>query len=143
MCAADPEHTAPKDPFNGVVRVRLAPVATRPATRLEERTFACALVATGVVLGTVFTFQAVAGYLPAFVALTIPPLVAFWLASFGARRLGLAHLRKHDWLICPACRYSLDTLPPDSRCPECGGGAKSDEVRAAWRSFYFTSPRAL
>ena len=38
----------------------------------------------------------------------------------------------HDFLLCPACGYVLDSSVMNHRCPECGVTYNLDEVRSVW-----------
>jgi hypothetical protein len=68
----------------------------------------------------------------------VPGLVFYWLffpyylvAPAVLRRRMRRKLAGNDFLLCPRCGYDLRQLVGE-RCPECGGPAKPDEVKAVW-----------
>jgi len=53
-----------------------------------------------------------------------------------ATRRGRRAIRRRDYLVCPACGYSLKGLPRFDCCPECGLLCKPEEVIQMWKRRY-------
>jgi ssDNA-binding Zn-finger/Zn-ribbon topoisomerase 1 len=49
-----------------------------------------------------------------------------------ARRIIL----KHDFRICPRCRYFLHGLPDEGSCPECGNRFGREQLVSLWKKRY-------
>ena len=44
-------------------------------------------------------------------------------------------LIQYDWLLCPECGYSLEHLPSNHACPECGTKYLAAAVKAMWKAW--------
>jgi hypothetical protein len=61
----------------------------------------------------------------------LPPLWYRWQS-----RQILATARKHDYFLCPWCRYLLEDLGDTGVCPECGVAFERELCRTLYKSAY-------
>lgn len=96
----------------------------------------------GVSFGCFFWFTS--SWPRAMIALGVVMLIAVTAQIVAVRqRLRLVRLvKEHKGLVCPRCRYPLDTLPlAADRCPECATAADRLEIVRMWRRNYAISER--
>jgi hypothetical protein len=104
--------------------LRFAPSATMFATIVL---IVCVPFTTTGTISVRMALVAISGF-----ALTIALIVTSLLYNRRLRR----NLLASDNCLCLHCRYSLLTLPPQGRCPECGQPYTRDETAAAWGTFW-------
>lgn len=46
------------------------------------------------------------------------------------------YVSRHDWRICSSCGYSLNGLPDQHLCPECGSGYDYVELVQYWKCMF-------
>lgn len=88
-----------------------------------------------VAIPLVFTFVPPAHRTEGLVAVVVVGSLStttFRLQRFRARRI----LRAHKFRICARCRYTLDGLPDEGVCPECGENYELTELRRMWQDRY-------
>lgn len=68
----------------------------------------------------------------------VPPigLIVCWLIPIGIRKRTKRRVLKHDWFLCPWCRYALTGLADQGVCPECGAGYRKDVCAKLYQYAY-------
>lgn len=64
--------------------------------------------------------------IPFLMYLPVPGMIVCWILPRGIRVRAKARALKHDWFLCPWCRYALTGLEDQGVCPECGAGYRRD-----------------
>lgn len=119
----------------------LLPMATQQERNLRRWIYVGPIVALSTVVATLGGVTT--GWLSPKVFMGLPLV---WVGLIGsllvitklaaANYLGLQHLRKIGYRICPACEYDLAGVQESEPCPECGDHSTPDERRERWEEIY-------
>ena len=63
-------------------------------------------------------------------------LIFCWLLPIAIRKRTQLKTIKHDWFLCPWCRYALTDLEDEGICPECGAGYRRDLCVSLYQCAY-------
>jgi hypothetical protein len=68
--------------------------------------------------------------------LPIYGLIFCWVLPKSIRKRTREKAIKHNWFLCPWCRYALTDLPDEGICPECGAGYRRGLCASLYQCAY-------